>query len=146
MASFPGLGNATETVVAALQSNLGLNRIELAERSKAWRVAIDDGRLRARTMERYLAVSKLPRNPHWREVLRTAYFVLEQAPLTVIDVGHTPDAVRRALAGFLAISAGRPVVLVCGVSADFVSEILLRSSTKTSFGRWAGASSGLISQ
>ncbi len=31
MASFPRLENATETVVAALQSNLGLNRIELAD-------------------------------------------------------------------------------------------------------------------
>ena len=27
-------------------------------------------------MERYLAVSKLPRNPRWRDVLRSAYFVL----------------------------------------------------------------------
>ncbi len=39
---------------------------------------IDDGRLRARAMERYLAVAKLPRNPRWRDVLRSAYFVLAQ--------------------------------------------------------------------
>ncbi len=51
-------------------------RLELAERSRIWRVNIDDGRLRARAMERYLAVSKLPSNPRWRDVLRSAYFVL----------------------------------------------------------------------
>ncbi|MBD8524280.1 tetratricopeptide repeat protein [Pseudomarimonas arenosa] len=54
----------------------GLNRIELAERSRIWRVNIDDGRLRARAMERYLSLSKLPKNPRWRDVLRTAYYVL----------------------------------------------------------------------
>ena len=31
-------------------------------------------------MERYLGVSKLPRNPRWRDVLRTAYYVLGQCP------------------------------------------------------------------
>lgn len=59
----------------------GLNRLELAERSRIWRISIDDGRLRARTMDRYLALAKLPRNPHWRDVLRTAYFVLGQPEL-----------------------------------------------------------------
>ncbi len=52
------------------------NRLELAEKSRIWRVNIDDGRLRARAMERYLGVTKLPQNPRWRDVLRTAYFVL----------------------------------------------------------------------
>jgi dihydrofolate synthase/folylpolyglutamate synthase len=38
--------------------------------------------------------------------------------LVVIDVGHTPDAVRAALAGFEAMRGERPGILVCGVSAD----------------------------
>jgi two-component system sensor histidine kinase ChiS len=59
------------------------SRIELAERSRIWRVSTDDGRLRARVMERYLALSKLPQNPRWRDVLRTAYFVLANAGLDV---------------------------------------------------------------
>lgn len=54
----------------------GTSRLELAEKSRIWRVNIDDGRLRARALERYLAVSRLPRNPRWRDVLRSAYFVL----------------------------------------------------------------------
>jgi two-component system, sensor histidine kinase ChiS len=54
----------------------GSSRLELAEKSRIWRVNIDDGRLRARAMERYLGVAKLPQNPRWRDVLRTAYYVL----------------------------------------------------------------------
>ncbi len=57
------------------------NRIELADRSRIWRVTIDDGRLRARAMERYLTLSKLPAQPRWRDVLRTAYFVLSECTL-----------------------------------------------------------------
>lgn len=57
-------------------------RIELAEKSRLWRVTIDDGRLRVRAMERYLALAKLPRQPRWREVLRTAYFVLAECQLS----------------------------------------------------------------
>lgn len=63
-------------VVDAWERSTGHNRIELAERSRIWRVNIDDGRLRARAMERYLSLSKLPLNPRWRDVLRSAYYVL----------------------------------------------------------------------
>ena len=66
--------------IEAWESATATNRIELAEKSRIWRVNIDDGRLRARAMERYLSVSKLPRNPRWRDVLRTAYYVLGQCP------------------------------------------------------------------
>jgi two-component system, sensor histidine kinase ChiS len=68
-------------VVDAWERGSGLNRLELAERSRIWRVTIDDGRLRARAMERYLTLSKLPQNPRWRDVLRSAYFVLAQCQL-----------------------------------------------------------------
>jgi two-component system, sensor histidine kinase ChiS len=73
-----------ELMLAAVEDwerGTGSNRIELAERSRIWRVNIDDGRLRARVMERYLTLSKLPRNPRWRDVLRTAYYVLGHCPL-----------------------------------------------------------------
>lgn len=43
---------------------------------------------------------------------------LSDDPLTVIDVGHTPDGVTASLAGFDAMRAGRAAVLVCGVSQD----------------------------
>jgi len=81
------------TVVDAWERATGSNRLELAEKSRIWRVSIDDGRLRARAMERYLAVSKLPRNPRWRDVLRSAYFVLGQCAL---DAPVREDLKRRA--------------------------------------------------
>ncbi|MGN6154067.1 MAG: PAS domain-containing protein, partial [Lysobacteraceae bacterium] len=67
--------------VDAWERSTGTSRLELAEKSRLWRVTIDDGRLRTRAMERYLSLSKLPRNPRWRDVLRTAYHVLGQCPL-----------------------------------------------------------------
>jgi hypothetical protein len=53
------------------------NKIELAEESNIWRINVDGGRLRVRSMDRYLAVNKLPKVPRWHDVLKTAYFVLD---------------------------------------------------------------------
>lgn len=44
--------------------------------------------------------------------------ILSRDPLTVIDVGHTPDGVGSALAAFQKLHATTDAVLVCGVSAD----------------------------
>lgn len=44
--------------------------------------------------------------------------VIEESPLVVIDVGHTPDGVRVALDGFIAMRGERSGVLVGGVSRD----------------------------
>lgn len=60
-------------------------RVELAEASGIWRITIDDGRLRVRAMDRYLSLDSLPDRPRWREVLRTAYFLLGEVS---IDAGH----------------------------------------------------------
>lgn len=75
-------------LVALMQSSLSLweritlkTRIDLAERSGVWRITVDDGRLRVRAMDRYLGADTLPERPRWREVLRTAYFVLAELPL-----------------------------------------------------------------
>jgi hypothetical protein len=68
-------------LVDAWERTTGTNRIEMAERSRIWSINIDDGRLRARAMERYLNLSKLPQNPRWRDVLRSAYYVMGQCPL-----------------------------------------------------------------
>jgi two-component system, sensor histidine kinase ChiS len=73
-----------ELMLAAIdiwERTTGQGRLEFAEKSRIWRVTIDDGRLRARAMERYLSVSRLPKNPRWRDVLRSAYFVLGQCEM-----------------------------------------------------------------
>lgn len=56
-------------------------RVELAESSGIWRITIDDGRLRVRAMDRYLSLDTLPERPRWREVLRTAYFLLSEVEI-----------------------------------------------------------------
>lgn len=65
----------------AWERSTGTGRLELAEKSRIWRVAVDDGRVRARAMERYLGVSRLPQNPRWRDVVRTGYYVLEHCAM-----------------------------------------------------------------
>lgn len=44
--------------------------------------------------------------------------VIDEEPLAIIDVGHTPAGVRAALAGFGVMKGERTGVLVCGASAD----------------------------
>jgi dihydrofolate synthase / folylpolyglutamate synthase len=44
--------------------------------------------------------------------------VISQDPLTVIDVGHTPDGIRQSLASLLAIHGTGDWILVTGVSRD----------------------------
>lgn len=68
-------------VVEAWERSTGLGRLELAEKSRIWRVTVDDGRLRARAMDRYLSLARLPSLPRWRDVLRSGYFVLAECPL-----------------------------------------------------------------
>lgn len=50
---------------------------------------------------------------------------IEHAPPVVIDVGHTPEAIRLAREGYL--SAHSPCVLVCGASADKACERIIEA-------------------
>lgn len=84
--------------IEAWERTTGQNRIELAERSRIWRINVDDGRLRARAMERYLSLSRLPQNPRWRDVLRLAYFVLGECQLSPRE----RDDLQRRVDGVLA--------------------------------------------
>jgi dihydrofolate synthase/folylpolyglutamate synthase len=54
------------------------------------------------------------RDTHWPGRLE----VIAQSPLTVIDVGHTPDGIRQSLAGLKAAYGARDWILVIGVSFD----------------------------
>lgn len=51
-------------------------KIELAEESGLWRVYMDRSSLQTRTLDKYLLVETLPRNPRWRDVVRTAEYVM----------------------------------------------------------------------
>jgi dihydrofolate synthase/folylpolyglutamate synthase len=54
------------------------------------------------------------RETRWPGRLET----ITQDPLTVIDVGHTPDAIRQSLAGLREIHGAQRWILVAGVSVD----------------------------
>lgn len=59
----------------------GDNLIELADRSRIWTITNDNGTLRARSLEKYLSLQKIPQNPRWRNVVRTCHFVLSEVGL-----------------------------------------------------------------
>jgi tetratricopeptide (TPR) repeat protein len=92
-----------ELMVATVQAwerSTRTSPVEFAQKSGIWRVHIDDGRLRMRSMERYLSLARLPRQPRWREVLRSAYFVLAECPLAADErtrIEALVAAVREAL-------------------------------------------------
>ena len=44
--------------------------------------------------------------------------IVSQDPVTVIDVGHTPDGIRQSLASLMAIHGGQDWILVTGASRD----------------------------
>jgi hypothetical protein len=58
----------------------GKGKVELAEESGLWRVYMDRSSLQTRTMDKYFLVETLPRNPRWRDVVRTAEYVLRNCP------------------------------------------------------------------
>ncbi len=55
-------------------------KIDLAEASGIWTVYEDGGTYRTRTLDKYLELKSLPKQPRWRDVLRTAYYVLRECP------------------------------------------------------------------
>lgn len=76
------------------------SRIELAEKSRIWKVTIDDGRLRTRTLDRYLEIDKLPVRPRVRSVIQTCHFVLAECNLSA----EQREALNAALNSLLTIT------------------------------------------
>ncbi len=72
-------------------------------------------RLMSRTPEKIeSAIRTGLRGTHWPGRLE----VIAQDPLTVIDVGHTPDGIRQSLASLKAIHGADDWILVTGASGD----------------------------
>lgn len=61
------------------------NKVELADRSKIWKISVDSGRLRTRSLDKYLSLKKLPDNPRWRNVVKTCHFILSECDLSDND-------------------------------------------------------------
>ena len=60
----------------------GKTKVALAEESGLWTAMLDKdiGCYRTRTMDRYLKISTIPKNPNYNKVLNTGSFVLKKCP------------------------------------------------------------------
>jgi len=72
-----------ETLVQLMNASLrhweditGKTKVDLAEESRIWKAYLDRGTWKTRTLDKYLKLETLPKKPRWREVVRTANFVL----------------------------------------------------------------------
>ncbi len=63
----------------------GKSNLELAEDSGFWLVSIEDGQLRTRTMNKYSTIKTIPNNPRWRQVVKTAHYILSNCDLKSIQ-------------------------------------------------------------
>jgi len=63
----------------------GKSKTDLAESSRLWRVYMDGSTAKTRTLDKYLSVQTLPKNPRWETVNRTVHFVLDQCALSNTD-------------------------------------------------------------
>ncbi|MCP4750444.1 MAG: cyclic nucleotide-binding domain-containing protein [Proteobacteria bacterium] len=73
----------TSLVLRYWMQTTGKTKIELAQDSEIWTASIDQyGTYSTRTFDRYLNINKLPKNPRWHNVLRTAYYALQNCPDT----------------------------------------------------------------
>jgi two-component system sensor histidine kinase ChiS len=88
-ASLPSLSNHKEELVSLLRTSLNLwerytnqGKIELAERSRCWRVYVDGTTVKTRTFDKYLNSRSVPDRPRWRAVVRTANYVRASCDLT----------------------------------------------------------------
>lgn len=88
-ASLPSLCHHKEELVSLLRTSLNLwerytnqGKIELAERSRCWRVYVDGTTVKTRTFDKYLNSRSVPDRPRWRAVVRTANYVRASCDLT----------------------------------------------------------------
>ncbi len=61
------------------ESSTGKTKIELAEESGLRKVHLDKSSYYTRTLDKYLDIETLPKRPRWRDVIKTAEYVLKQA-------------------------------------------------------------------
>ncbi|MEZ5472782.1 MAG: tetratricopeptide repeat protein [Marinicella sp.] len=61
------------------------NRAEFADQSQVWKINIDDGRLRTRSLDRYLSISTVPKNPRILQVIKSCEFMLLHKKISTED-------------------------------------------------------------
>lgn len=52
------------------------SKIEFADQSKIWKINVDDGRLRTRSLDKYFSLDSIPKNPRIAQVIKSCHFML----------------------------------------------------------------------
>ena len=73
------------TCIDVWQKNSTKTKIDLAQESGFWLVGVEEGQLRTRTLDKYLDRSKIPNNPRWKQVLKTAHYILSNCNLNISE-------------------------------------------------------------
>jgi CheY-like chemotaxis protein len=75
------LVEGTRLALRLWEKYTGKSKAELAEESNLWRVYIDGGTLKTRTLDKYLNEKSLPKRPRWRSVIKTLDYVGQHCTL-----------------------------------------------------------------
>lgn len=100
------LVTAMHDCLAVWEKATNTNKIELADQSKIWKISVDEGRLRTRSLDKYLSLKKLPENPRWRSVVKTCHFILAECQLNKND----RDLLTQRLSNIMAIIKNQSMV------------------------------------
>ena len=65
-----------KNVMDVWTQSTGKDKVQFAEESRIWRAYLDVGTYKTRTLDKYLDVEKLPKNPRWKDVVKSVEFVL----------------------------------------------------------------------
>lgn len=82
------------------QTATGKSTLELAEDSGFWLVSIEEGQLRTRTMNKYSDINTIPNNLRWRQVVKTAHYILSHCELKTKErksLNEKIDAVKQLM-------------------------------------------------
>lgn len=56
------------------------SKAQFAEQSQLWRVSLDGGTAKTRTLDKYLSVETIPQKPRWKNVINSANFICRTFP------------------------------------------------------------------
>lgn len=69
--------NLMSSSLEVWEEQSGKGKLELAEESEIWRVNLDQGSYKTRTLDKYLQIRSLPKKPRVKDVIDTVSFVLK---------------------------------------------------------------------
>ena len=56
------------------------SKTKFADESGLWRISIDGGTAKTRTLDKYLSIETIPQKPRWKNVINTANYILRTFP------------------------------------------------------------------